>query len=86
VKINSRAEKLSELLRSELVRLRVAAGLSKNETATRAALAVSFVSNLESGQRRASVETLAKLAWVFGTTPSEILKSCEDSLAAGSEE
>ncbi len=86
MKINSRAEKLSELLRNELIRRRTESGLSKNQTAAKAALAVSFVSNLESGQRRPTVETLAKLAWTFGTNPSELLACCEKLLAKESEE
>ncbi len=80
MKINERAEKLSQLLRKEIVKRRIEAGLSKNETATRAALAVSFVSDLEHGKKRPTVETLAKLAWVFGTTPGEMLTTCEKDL------
>lgn len=80
MKINSRAERLSELIRLELVRRRTAAGLSMNQTAAQAALAVSFVSNLESGQRKPTVETLAKLAWTYGTTAGEVLGHCEKLL------
>ncbi|MFT4177302.1 MAG: helix-turn-helix transcriptional regulator [Luteolibacter sp.] len=80
MKINERAEALSQLLRNEIVRRRESCGFSKNETATRAALAVSFISDLEHGKKRPTVETLAKLAWVFGTTPGEILTTCEDAL------
>jgi transcriptional regulator with XRE-family HTH domain len=71
------AEKISELLAKELTARRESLGLSKNETATRAGLAVSFVSDLESGKSRASIETLVKLAIVFGTTASELLATCE---------
>jgi transcriptional regulator with XRE-family HTH domain len=71
------AEAISEVLAKEIVALRTEKGLSKNQTATRAGLAVSFVSDLESGKRRASVETLVKLAWVFGTSASAILAKCE---------
>jgi len=83
VRAKGRAERLSELLREELTQRRLAAGLSKNETAVRTGLAVSFISYLESGKRRPTVESLAKLAWVFGTTPSEILATCERALGAG---
>jgi transcriptional regulator with XRE-family HTH domain len=71
------AESISEALAKEITVLRSEKGLSKNQTATQAGLAVSFVSDLESGKRRASVETLVKLAWVFGTSPSAILAKCE---------
>lgn len=71
------AESISEILAREITAKRTALGLSKNETATRAGLAVSFVSDLESGKSRASVETLVKLAWVFGTSASELLATCE---------
>lgn len=73
------AEKISEALAKEITLLRSEKGLSKNQTATKAGLAVSFVSDLESGKRRASVETLVKLAWVFGTSASAILSKCEQA-------
>ena len=71
------AESLSDALAGEITVRREAMGLSKNETATRAGLAVSFVSDLESKKRRPSIETLVKLAWVFETTASEILAKIE---------
>jgi transcriptional regulator with XRE-family HTH domain len=74
------AESISEALAKEITALRSEKGLSKNQTATQAGLAVSFVSDLECGKRRASVETLVKLAWVFGTSPSAILARCEKSV------
>ena len=74
------AEAISEVLAKEIVALRTEKGLSKNQTATRAGLAVSFVSDLESGKRRASVETLVKLAWAFETSASVILAKCEASV------
>lgn len=74
---NETAQQLSEALAKEITFLRSERGLSKNQTATKAGLAVSFVSDLESGKRRASVETLAKLAWAFGTSASAILAKCE---------
>ena len=74
------AESLSEVLAKEITALRSQKGLSKNQTATQAGLAVSFISDLESGKRRASVETLVKLAWVFGTSPSAILAKCEHAV------
>ena len=72
------AEEISRLLAKEITAKRESLGLSKNETATRAGLSVSFVSDLENGKSRASVETLVKLAWVFGTTASSMLATCED--------
>lgn len=80
VKINERAAALTQLLQNELTKRRTEAGLSKNETATRAGLSVSFVSDLEHGKRRPTVETLARLSWVLGTTPSELISSCEKQL------
>lgn len=80
MQLREKAEILSEALMKELTSLRIANGLSKNEAATRAGLAVSFVSNLESGKRRPGVETLAKLAWVYKSAPSEILACCEKTV------
>ena len=80
MRINERAERLSELLRLELIERRTKAGLSMNQTAAQAALSVSFVSNLESGQRKPAVETLLKLAWTYGTSASEVLMECEKKL------
>jgi|GEM_PF-2542515 len=80
MKLNQKADLFSEALKNELIEIRNRCGLSKNEAATRAGLAVSFVSYLESGKRRPTVETLAKLAWVYDTTPSAILLKCEKAL------
>ena len=74
------AESLSDVLAKELSARRLSKGLSKNETAARSGLAVSFVFDLENGKRRASVETLVKLAWVFETSASEILAKCEQEI------
>ena len=74
------AERISEILAAEITALREAKGLSKNETSVRTGLAVSFVSTLESGKKRPSVETLVKLAAAFGTTASEVLATCERKL------
>jgi transcriptional regulator with XRE-family HTH domain len=74
------AEKLSTILAKEITTLRLARRFSKNQLATRAGLAVSFISDLESCKRRASVETLVKLAWALGTSASVILARCEDSI------
>ena len=56
---------LADAVASELKARRDAAGLSKNEVATRAGLAVSFVSYL------------ARLAAVYETTASQLLASSE---------
>ncbi len=74
------AEQLSEALAKEITLLRLKKRLSKNQTATKAGLAVSFISDLESGKCKASLETLVKLAWVFGTSASAILSKCEQSV------
>lgn len=68
---------LADAVASELKARRAAAGLSKNEVATRAGLAVSFVSYLETGVRKPTVETLARLAVVYETTASQLLASSE---------
>ena len=51
-----------------------------NETAAKAALALSFVSDLVSGKRKPTVETLAKLAWTFGTSAAALLATCEEQV------
>ncbi len=71
------AESISEALAKEITALRLEKGWSKTQTASRAGLALSFVSDLENGKRRASVETLVKLACVFGISPSLMLARCE---------
>lgn len=76
-KINARAEGLTERVRLDLIRLRKESGLSMTQAAERAGLSVSFISNLEKGQRKPTVETLAKLAWTYDTTPGAILQDCE---------
>lgn len=68
---------LSDLVAKELKSRREAVGLSKNELATRSGLAVSFVSYLESGKRKPTIETLTRLALVFGTSASDLLAVCE---------
>jgi transcriptional regulator with XRE-family HTH domain len=68
---------LSDLVAKELKSRREAVGLSKNEVATRSGLAVSFVSYLESGKRKPTIETLTRLALVFGTSASDLLAVCE---------
>jgi transcriptional regulator with XRE-family HTH domain len=70
-------DQLSRAVAAELRGRREAAGLSKNEVAARAGLAVSFVSYLESGARKPTVETLARLADVYQTTASELLVQSE---------
>lgn len=79
MKLNARVERLTEFIRLELVRLRKQSGLSMTQAAEKAGLSVSFVSNLENGQRKPTVETLARLAWTFGTTAGEILSRFEGS-------
>jgi transcriptional regulator with XRE-family HTH domain len=69
---------LSRAVAEELRTRRESANLSKNQVATASGLAVSFVSYLESGLRKPTVETLARLASVYGTTTSDLLRSSED--------
>ncbi len=73
-------ELLSSRVAAELKSRREAAGLSMSKAAEKAGLAVSFVSYLESGKRKPTVETLARLAWAYGTTPTKLLECCEKGL------
>jgi transcriptional regulator with XRE-family HTH domain len=70
-------EVFAQALAAELARLRVDAGLSKNELATRSGLAVSFVSYLESGERQPTVASLARIAHVYGCKASDIVAAAE---------
>lgn len=74
------AEKLSEALARQITALRMEKGLSKVQTANRAGLSTSFVTDLENGKRRPTVETLVKLAWAFGLAPSAMLAKCEQEV------
>lgn len=76
-RLQSRADKLTENLATELCDRRKGIGLSMNELATKTGLAVSFIGYLERGVRRPSVETLAKIAWALGFSASEILEVAE---------
>lgn len=58
---------------ANLVRLRVAAGLSQEELAFRSAIHRTQVSLLENGTRLPRVETLVKLAGGVGATPNDLL-------------
>jgi transcriptional regulator with XRE-family HTH domain len=71
------ADQLTEALAVELRNRRKAKGLSMNELATRTGLAVSFIGYVERGERRPSVETLAKIAWAMDSTAAEILDAAE---------
>ena len=55
-----------------LRRLRLAAGLTQQETAERAGLSISFLSYLEGARKQGSLETYAKLAGVLGCTLGEL--------------
>ena len=77
MRLQSLADKLSIALAVELKTRRMASGLSMNEIATRTGLVVSFVGYVERGQRRPSVETLAKISWALNTTAAEILEKVE---------
>jgi transcriptional regulator with XRE-family HTH domain len=80
VSVLKQLELLSSRVAAELKSRREAAGLSMSKAAEKAGLAVSFVSYLESGKRKPTVETLARLAWVYGTTAAKLLESCEKGL------
>lgn len=61
-----------EELSARVKRLRKAAGLSQAALATHSKLSVQMVKDIEAGRRGGSVETLKKLAEVFGVTLQEI--------------
>ena len=72
-----RAEQITAELAQELRIRRESLGLSMNEVATRAGLAVSFIGYLETGQRKPGVETLCRIAVAFGCEASDLLKAAE---------
>lgn len=78
------ADRISAELAKELRKRREALGLSMNEVATRAGLAVSFIGYLETCQRKPSVETLSRLASAFGCQAYEILEAAERKASRGS--
>lgn len=73
------ADEMAAALAEDLRNRRIASGLSMNELATRSGLAVSFIGYVERGERRPSVETLAKIAWALGSRAAEILDAVEPS-------
>ncbi len=76
------AERLKKALPAELTKLREARGLSKNELSVRSGLARSFITCLEQGKTSPSVETLGRLAFVFGISPGEIVKRAEKAIGS----
>ena len=72
---------LRQALPVVLTELREARGLSKNELSTRTGLARSFITTLEQGGAAPSVESLARIAYVLGISPSAILKRVEKQVA-----
>lgn len=74
------ALELRRALPAELTKLREARGLSKNELSARTGLARSFITTLEKGEAAPSIETLGRIAHVFGISPGEILKRAEKEL------
>jgi transcriptional regulator with XRE-family HTH domain len=79
-----RFQPLSDKLCNRLATLirdrRVQMGFSMNEVATRTGFAVSFIGYVERGERRPSVESLAKIAWALETTATELLGAAERPL------
>lgn len=73
-------KQLRLVLPAELIKLRVARGLSKNELAARTGLARSFITTLEQGGAAPSVETLGRIAFVLGISPGELLKRAEKEM------
>lgn len=72
---------LKEAVRLEITKLREARGLSKNELSARSGLARSFITVLEKpGGSAPSVDTIGRIAFVFGISPGEILKRAEKGL------
>lgn len=74
------AEELRRALPAELIKLREARGLSKNELSTRTGLARSFITTLEQGGAAPSVESLGRIAFALGISPGEILKRAEKQI------
>ncbi len=75
------AEAFRDALRLELIKLREARGLSKNELSARSGLARSFITILEKpGGAAPSAETIGRLAFVLGISPGEIFKRAEKRL------
>lgn len=70
-----------DAVRLEIIKLREARGLSKNELSARSGLARSFITILEKPDGAApSVETIGRIAHVLGISPGEILKRAEKRL------
>jgi XRE family transcriptional regulator, regulator of sulfur utilization len=74
--MNSRAPKrhqTRQLLANNIRILRAARKLTQQELAEKASMDRGFLLDLESGKRRASVDTLDKLSRAFGVAPHELL-------------
>lgn len=54
-------------------RLRIAAGLSQEELASRAGLHRTYISSVERGRRNISLENIYALASALGSDPRELL-------------
>ena len=64
---------LGEIIRER----RLAAGISQEELAARAAIHRTYVSQLERGLKSPTVAILAKVANALGTSPSRLLRGIE---------
>lgn len=77
MRLQRQADLLAAAVAKEIQTRRLAADLSMNQIATRTGLSVSFIGYLERGQRRPSVETLAKVAWALGVSLTDLLSRVE---------
>lgn len=80
MEVSQWAESLRRALPAEITKLREDRGLSKNELAARTGLARSFVTDLEQGRTTPSTETLARLGFVLGISPGDLLKRAEKQI------
>jgi transcriptional regulator with XRE-family HTH domain len=63
-----------------ITKLREDRGISKNELAVRSGLARSFITEIEQAKTTPSVESLARVAYSLGVTPSFLLKRAEKEI------
>ena len=63
--------------------MRKARGLSQEALADEAHLDRTFISQLETGTKQASLTTIFRLATALGSKASEILRQVEEQLLAG---
>lgn len=70
-------EKIGEQIRS----LHTAAGMTQEQLAEAADLTPQFVGQLERGIRMPRLDSLARLAYVFGVSPVQMMQSEDEEIA-----